>query len=131
MSAEGKRGLVVAVTGGRDFENARDLHCALDALHVKEGPIVAVVQGGGSGADGAAAAWASWREGVQRVTCDAHWQRDGRAAGPIRNKRMLELLRPDVLLACPGGAGTANCVETAKRLGIRIVTLAEVLNAPL
>jgi len=44
----------------------------------------------------------------------------GRAAGPIRNRQMLEEFRPAIVLAFPGGAGTANCVKTARELGILV-----------
>lgn len=126
--SEERRGLVVAVTGGRNFDKRARLHRALDRLSDSaEGPIAAIVQGGAPGADFDARTWATYAPGVQCVTFEAAWGREGPAAGPIRNRRMLELLRPDVLLACPGGRGTANCVETAESLGIRVVRLEELL----
>jgi hypothetical protein len=40
-------------------------------------------------------------------------QGDGRAAGPRRNQRMLEDFRPDLVVAFPGGRGTAYMVRRA------------------
>jgi 3-keto-L-gulonate-6-phosphate decarboxylase len=120
----------IVVTGGRDFSSRRDVFAALESLH-REHPIGLLAQGGAKGADQWARLWALDRLNVQLVTFHASWDVHGRKAGPMRNQRMLEVIKPAVVLACPGGAGTANCVETAKRLGIRVVTLAEVLNAPL
>jgi hypothetical protein len=42
-------------------------------------------------------------------------------AGHHRNMRMLEAHPPaEVLIAFPGGTGTANCVETGIRMGIQV-----------
>ena len=50
----------------------------------------------------------------------ADWKRHGRAAGPIRNGEMLKD-RPDLVVAFPGGKGTANMVTQATNAGIEIV----------
>lgn len=43
-------------------------------------------------------------------------------AGAIRNSEMAKM-KPDVVLACPGGPGTANMVATAKAHGLRVIFL--------
>jgi hypothetical protein len=43
------------------------------------------------------------------------------AAGPRRNRRMLVAFKPDVVLAFPGGAGTASCCAVARELGIPVI----------
>lgn len=54
----------------------------------------------------------------------ANWKDEGLAAGPIRNRKMLETALNDtndvILFAFAGGKGTANCVNTAKKLGITV-----------
>ena len=46
----------------------------------------------------------------------AEWQKYGRAAGPIRNKQMVE--KADVVIAftCPRATGTKNLISHAKKL---------------
>ena len=44
----------------------------------------------------------------------ADWDKFGRAAGPIRNAQMLREGKPDLVVAFPGGRGTANMVAQAK-----------------
>lgn len=93
-----------------------------------------VVQGGASGADECAALWAA-RNSIPWLTWPADWGKHGRAAGPIRNRQMLthihnycqaseRVLGPQavrcLLVAFPGGKGTASCVKTAQDLGIQV-----------
>ncbi len=52
----------------------------------------------------------------------ANWIKEGRAAGPIRNKRMLVEGKPTLVIAfhddLANSKGTANMVEIAKKAGI-------------
>lgn len=50
---------------------------------------------------------------------EADWELHGRKAGPIRNAAMLAT-EPDLVIAFPGGKGTANCVAQARKLGIPV-----------
>ena len=50
----------------------------------------------------------------------ADWDTHGRGAGPIRNKQMLEEGKPDLVIAFPGGKGTANMIGQAKEAGIPV-----------
>ena len=52
-----------------------------------------------------------------------HWESHGKAAGPIRNRQMLEEGKPDVVYAfCykEMGRGTANMVKIAREAGIPV-----------
>ena len=113
--------MIVAVTGGREFADWRIIDSTLDALHSKTA-ISVLVQGGANGADDIARTWAITNT-VQiaefRVT-GTQWTRLGKSAGPTRNRLMLEVTRPNLLVAFPGGSGTANCVKTARELGIEV-----------
>jgi len=51
----------------------------------------------------------------------ADWAEHGVSAGPIRNKAMLE--EADLLIAFPGGNGTANCVNQAVAKGIEVIKI--------
>ena len=109
--------LRVCVTGGRTFSDRKWFDEELDALHSGH-RIVAILEGGASGADELAVRWARAHE-VPIETFTAHWQLEGRSAGPIRNRRMLDA-RPDLVIAFPGGPGTAHCLEEARHRGIAI-----------
>jgi len=55
----------------------------------------------------------------------AQWDKYGKAAGYRRNARMLEHPAPDLVVAFPGGPGTANMVMLAKRAGIPVREIEE------
>jgi len=111
---------VVLVCGGRNYKDSRRVFEELDALE----PTL-VIEGGASGADQLAFRWAQARQ-VPVITHFANWKALGRAAGPIRNGEMLARWKPNVVLAFPGGAGTANMVkQAAEHGGIRVVHSAE------
>src|ERR1700761_8081446 len=101
-------GLRVLVCGGGGFVDARLLNATLDRVASERG-IARVISGGARGADALAVLWAQMR-GVPFSEFHADWQTHGRAAGPIRNRRMLEEGAPDLVIAFPGGRGTADMV---------------------
>jgi len=108
----------VLVCGGRKYSDIGAVHRSLDAVH-RRTPIDAVIDGGALGADAIARAWA-WDEEIETVTFVADWEKDGRAAGPIRNRRMLDEGKPDLVLAFPGGRGTANMMALARKAGVEV-----------
>lgn len=111
--------LRVLVCGGRDFTDAETVRRVLDALHASEG-VACVIQGVAKGADALAAQWAR-DVGVFPVqTYHADWRLHGRAAGPIRNARMLAEGRPDLVLAFPGGRGTKDMTTRAQLAGVPV-----------
>jgi hypothetical protein len=72
-----------------------------------------------------AADWAE-KEGVCCETYPADWYTHGKAAGPIRNQKMLDDAFPDVVLAFPGGRGTADMVRRAEKVGVTVIRSGEV-----
>lgn len=118
----------VLVCGGRDYGNRYRVTSVLDHYHAQR-PFAVVIEGGATGADALAAEWAKSRS-VLVETYEAAWddlnahplvlrrRRDGTpynaAAGAIRNERMLAEGLPDVVIAFPGGSGTANMTKQAK-----------------
>lgn len=114
-------GTRVLVCGGRDFFDAPRLEKALDGLASFAGPLT-VIEGGARGADALAREWAS-RTGAECVTVPANWARYGNRAGPIRNTEMLVLHKPDLVIAAPGGHGTADMVRKAKSAGLPVYDL--------
>lgn len=106
----------VLVCGGRDFNDASLFERTLNGL--PERPRM-VIQGGANGADRLARWWATFNH-VEVETYTAQWQRDGKAAGPIRNQAMLINGRPDLVIAFPGGRGTADMVRRARAAGVEV-----------
>lgn len=105
----------VIVTGGRDYQDLNKLAEVLDKIK----PTL-IIQGGATGADSLADIYAL-NKGIECKTYPANWSKHGRAAGPIRNREMLEANRDATVVAFPGGAGTRNCVITAKELGMKVI----------
>lgn len=99
--------------------NARDRTPTWRALDKRRAKIKAIVVGGATGVDRFAERWAK-QNGVPCIRIDAQWTFYGRRAGPLRNGWMLDLVRPDRVLALPGGAGTADMVEQARSAGIPV-----------
>lgn len=111
----------VLVCGGREFTNVEVLEACLDAVHLgNRGPIELLIHGAARGADTMAGQWAL-RRGIACVAYEADWEREGRAAGPIRNKRMLDEGMPDLVVAFPGGRGTANMIRQARERGFEVL----------
>ena len=107
----------VLVCGGRDYAKADYVSRVLDGLSV-----TTLVHGGARGADILAGHWAL-RHGVNTEVFYADWAR-GKRAGPERNQRMLDS-KPDLVVAFPGGRGTADMVRRAKAAGIEVIEVEE------
>lgn len=115
-------GIKVLVCGGRDYRDRRRVFEVLDGLvmDLARPPVSTIIQGEARGADTLGKVWARSRR-VRVESYAADWETHGRAAGPIRNKRMLDEGRPDLVVAFPGGRGTANMVEQARAAGVEVV----------
>lgn len=125
----------VLVCGGRNFEKRSLLFAALDKIEKERGNITVVIHGDARGADRMAGEWAkSWGKRVLKFP--AHWQDlshpDRRVkqangnvydanAGMRRNIKMVEEGKPDLVIAFPGGAGTANMVKLAEQVGLEVI----------
>lgn len=109
----------VLITGGRDFDDDDLLSETLDRLHA-ENSFQCLIHGAAKGADRLAAQWAQ-ENGVEEKACPADWRLHGRGAGHVRNKLMLGEHEPDLLVAFPGGKGTAHMVGLAEKAGVRVV----------
>lgn len=98
----------------------RRLYDVLDSWYRKYGQDLKIATGGAPGADILALRWAHEKK-LKSVTFIAEWSRLGRAAGPIRNRRMLDEFKPDLVIAFPGGTGTEGLVNEAKARKIPVV----------
>lgn len=90
-----------------------------------------IIQGEATGADALAKEWAR----INKIHCEgyrADWNAFKRAAGPIRNKLMIDEGHPDMVLAFTNdlttSKGTANMVRLAKKAGLPTFVLGRKLS---
>jgi len=109
----------VLVCGGRDYADAAHVEGVL-RFHLLEGAPNVIIEGCARGADSLAEDFGTrWLIPVEHFPAD--WDRHGKAAGPIRNRQMLDEGKPDLVIAFPGGRGTANMIEQAERAGVPVI----------
>jgi hypothetical protein len=107
------------ICGGRDFDDVSLMYRTLSALILHPRQAV-IIHGAARGADRMAGRWA-FRAGAMVEPYPAEWSKYDLAAGPIRNRQMLDEGKPDVVIAFPGGTGTANMVKQARARGVLVV----------
>lgn len=119
----------VLVCGGRDFalleksieaSNQRSfIYKTLQEINLRHDPIEVLIEGDAKGVDRCAGSWAR-SHGITNRKFPADWKKYGNSAGPIRNQQMLDEGLPDLVMAFPGGTGTADMVRRAKKSGIPV-----------
>jgi hypothetical protein len=113
--------VIVLVCGGRNYNDRARVADVLDFLSPTGGNgITKLIHGDATGADRLAERWA-FDHHIEVETFPADWKTHGRKAGPIRNEGMLRLGRPDVVVAFPGGRGTADMVRRARAAGVKVI----------
>src|SRR5690606_11824331 len=83
-------------------------------------PPPTLVHGGAPGADSEAAYVAAYLLEWPVEAHPADWQRHGRAAGPIRNQQMVDS-GADLVIAFPGGRGTADLIRRAPGIPVPVM----------
>lgn len=114
----------ILVCGDRDWRDEEAIWRILDQyLETHHPDDLLLIQGDAPGADTYAKMWAEERQ-IDHLSFPARWRLQHRAAGPIRNKRMLEVGKPDIVHAfhddLPHSKGTADMVRIAKAAGVKI-----------
>lgn len=109
----------VIVCGGRNFRNSTFIENHLNTINITE-----MACGGAPGVDEIAYNWAKSKNIPVKVF-PAEWDKFGPAAGPIRNKKMLEEFKPDCVIGFlyGSGPGTANMLNQAQKAGIGILKI--------
>jgi len=111
----------IIVCGDREWTNQGVIDRELEALAI-EFPKLTIIEGCARGADSMAESWADWYE-VPIIHRPADWDRYGKAAGPIRNRAMLDE-GPDLVVAfhrnLNKSRGTRNMVEIARAAGVPV-----------
>lgn len=120
----------VIVCGGRDFYDYELMCSILDRVH-SERPIKHLWHGNAAGADTLAGIWAhrGGDKGISVHPTPAQWKKHGKRAGPIRNQQMLGN-GIDLVIAFPGGRGTADMVARARSAGVEVMEIASHKKAP-
>jgi predicted Rossmann-fold nucleotide-binding protein len=108
----------VLVCGGRDYQDWRRVADALRRLH-DSSPIGLIIHGCDSGAATLAVRWALLA-GIPTSGFDADFESHGPAAERLRNQRMIMESKPDLVIAFPGGEGTADLVSRATAAGVPV-----------
>jgi hypothetical protein len=124
----------ILVCGGRDYNNYSKVNEILSLIceenNLKTEPdsfgnylyTPTIIHGAAKGADSLADQWAvaNW---TKLEVYPAKWSKWGKAAGYMRNKQMLEEGKPDLVVAFPGGKGTAMMVKIAKEAGVKVIEI--------
>jgi hypothetical protein len=125
----------ILICGGRNFDNwglfNESMRVVLekhDLDHQKvfetREIVVSIIHGDAKGADFCARLWAIlW--GLPEVRFPANWKDFGKAAGSKRNQQMLDEGQPDLVIAFPGGTGTADMVRRANMAGVPVEVIKE------
>ena len=101
------------IAGGRDYELTVHDFVKLERLRSQ---VTEVVSGGARGVDSSGEMWAaSCRIPVKRFPAD--WSL-GKRAGMLRNEQMAKYA--DAVALFPGGRGTQNMFDTARKHGLEI-----------
>ena len=107
------------ICGGRDFANKEMFADAMSELVRKRGMPIRIINGGALGADWMAMEWAQ-HHAIEFIIVAAEWGIYGRAAGHLRNQAMLDKYHPDLVVAFPGGKGTADMVRRSRAVGAKV-----------
>lgn len=116
---------VLLVTGSRHYPYGERVWGALEKLRAERPGMSLLVGDCPTGVDRMALEWARER-GVPHHVEVADWNAfppghpARRGAGPRRNEVMAKR-KPDLVLAFPGGAGTADMLRRARRRKLRIM----------
>jgi hypothetical protein len=122
----------ILVCGGRYFYKysllKQTLTEILDDIWQEDEDIgVTFIEGGAGGADFLTKVFAldemSWlnHPKVLHQQFPAEWKTYGKSAGMIRNQKMLDEGKPDLVVAFPGGSGTDDMIRRSKKANIKVV----------
>lgn len=117
----------VLVCGDRNWTDQKLMWTVLERLHAAD-PFEVLIEGEARGADKMAALWASNKD-IQVLSFPAKWSEHGRAAGPIRNRLMLEEGGPQLVIgfhaAIQESKGTADMLRRARKAGCSVLLFPE------
>ena len=111
----------VLICGGRDFNDYGLLADTLVGLIGQYDPKeVTFISGHARGADKLGERFANANQ-CKLLIFPADWDKYRKAAGFIRNQKMIDEGKPDLVVAFPGGRGTEGMIKRAKKHGIEVI----------
>jgi hypothetical protein len=127
----------VLICGGRDYgydkhpvtkkltpnfaqqKRAYDVIGDLVQAATAAGKTLIIIHGAARGADALADETSSFF-GIKAIPFPADWVTYPKSAGPIRNRQMLKEGKPHLVVAFPGGKGTADMCDIAAKAGVPV-----------
>ena len=110
----------ILVCGGRNFTDQCMVDSVLDWSSIRGD--IRIINGGAKGADACATRYAKENNHLYKEY-KADWAVNGRAAGPLRNREMLREEDISLVIAFPGGKGTADMIRQARAKGIEVLEI--------
>lgn len=109
------------IAGTRTFNNYQLLKD-----NIKAEKVGMIISGGAAGADALGIKFAKEHNIVYDI-CYADWNKYGKAAGPIRNKEMVQKANCAIFFWDGISRGTANCIAlaTAKGIPVKVIPITE------
>lgn len=107
----------ILITGGRDFTDYDKMNNFLSYVDKKFG-IDLIINGGAKGADSLSTKWANENKKPYKEYLP-DWN-IGKQAGILRNIKMLDDSKPDIVVAFRGGNGTKHMTEYATKQGYKV-----------
>lgn len=109
--------MILCVCGSRDFTDYEHARRVLDKVTSKTAEPITVLSGAARGADRLGERWAAERgHKVDRYPAD--WDRHGKRAGYLRNKRMIDRATHVVAFWDGDSKGTYHSIDLAQQRGI-------------
>lgn len=120
--------MIAIFCGDRDWDDYEKIKQVMECIHygwwMRERCLTLVVQGGARGADSLSKK-AAKNLSIRCKTVVANWRDHHRAAGPIRNKKMLDTYKPKLVVAFHSNIekskGTKDMLRQAKKAGITTI----------
>ena len=108
----------VVIAGCRDYNNYDEVKPYIDFClsDIKKENNIVIVSGGACGADAIGERYAE-ENGFLLEHYPAEWSKYGRAAGPIRNKKMAEISDYVICFWDEKSKGTQSMIDYAKKYG--------------
>ena len=115
------RPISVLVCGDRHWDDIEGLEEVLEMLDRRFG-VARIIHGNARGADQIGGNWGMRRETVLVQVFPAAWDKYGKAAGPMRNRKMIMEGEPDLVVAfhdsIVDSKGTKNMLQEAVDWGV-------------
>lgn len=108
----------VIIAGGRDFKDRDLLFSKCDAI-LKNIDVSKIVSGTANGADKLGEEYALLR-GYELKRFPADWDKNGKAAGMIRNTEMAKYATHLIAFWDGNSRGTKHMIDTAKTKGLKV-----------